>query len=152
MKIYVASSWRNEEQQHVVKALREAGHEVYDFKDPQTSKAFHWSQVDPAWRDWTPDEYIKALSHPVAQSGFSSDFRAMYAADAVVGVQPFGRSASMEMGWMAGQGKLSILLVRPGEPELMVGMFDRLCTTIEEVIDYLEDVTLRPLDPEANSL
>ena len=28
--IYVASSWRNEYYPEVVKALREAGHEVYD--------------------------------------------------------------------------------------------------------------------------
>ena len=33
-KIYVASSWRNREQPSVVKALREAGHEVYDFRNP----------------------------------------------------------------------------------------------------------------------
>ena len=33
MKIYVASSWRNEFQHNVVKALREDGHEVYDFRE-----------------------------------------------------------------------------------------------------------------------
>lgn len=31
MKVYVASSWRNEHQQSVVKALRNAGHDVYDY-------------------------------------------------------------------------------------------------------------------------
>ena len=30
MKVYVASSWRNERQQEIVRALREAGHDVYD--------------------------------------------------------------------------------------------------------------------------
>jgi hypothetical protein len=35
MRIYVASSWRNEaKQQATVLALREAGHEVYDFRHP----------------------------------------------------------------------------------------------------------------------
>lgn len=33
MKVYVASSWRNEHQQGVVKLLRDAGHEVYDFHE-----------------------------------------------------------------------------------------------------------------------
>jgi hypothetical protein len=33
MKIYVASSWRNERQQDVVKTLRAANHEVYDFRE-----------------------------------------------------------------------------------------------------------------------
>ena len=34
MKIYVASSWRNAQQPAVVARLREAGHEVYDFRNP----------------------------------------------------------------------------------------------------------------------
>ena len=33
-KIYVASSWRNEYYPEVVAKLREAGHEVYDFRNP----------------------------------------------------------------------------------------------------------------------
>ena len=33
-KIYVASSWRNEYYHEVVEKLREAGHEMYDFRNP----------------------------------------------------------------------------------------------------------------------
>lgn len=33
-KIYVASSWRNQHYPEVVRRLREAGHEVYDFRNP----------------------------------------------------------------------------------------------------------------------
>ena len=32
-RIYVASSWRDPYQPEVVAALREAGHEVYDFRN-----------------------------------------------------------------------------------------------------------------------
>ncbi len=32
MKVYIASSWRNEYQPTVVARLREAGHDVYDFR------------------------------------------------------------------------------------------------------------------------
>lgn len=35
MKIYVASSWRNQYQPEVVATLRAVGHEVYDFKNPR---------------------------------------------------------------------------------------------------------------------
>ena len=35
MKIYVASSWRNERHPGVVELLRIAGHEVYDFRNPE---------------------------------------------------------------------------------------------------------------------
>ena len=34
-RIYVASSWRNKYQPEVVAALRKAGHEVYDFRNPK---------------------------------------------------------------------------------------------------------------------
>ena len=138
MKIYVASSWRNERQQDVVKALRDAGHEVYDFKNPRPDHhGFHWSEIDPNWKDWTQRAYRDSLSHPIAERGFRSDFEAMQRADAFIGVMPFGRSASMEMGWAAGQGKLTVLLLAPGEPELMVKMFRKICLNIEELKAYL---------------
>lgn len=50
MKIYVASSWRNERQNVVVKALLAAGHDVYDFKNPPNGSAFAWSQIDSNWQ------------------------------------------------------------------------------------------------------
>jgi hypothetical protein len=34
MKLYIASSWRNEYYPDVVKTLCEEGHEVYDFRNP----------------------------------------------------------------------------------------------------------------------
>jgi hypothetical protein len=38
VKIYVASSWRNGQQQDVVARLRAAGHEVYDFRAPDAGR------------------------------------------------------------------------------------------------------------------
>ena len=68
MKIYVASSWRNIYQPAVVRKLRELGHEVYDFRDPAPGNyGFAWSQIDPDWQNWTPDEYVKCLEHPIAK-------------------------------------------------------------------------------------
>ena len=137
-KIYVASSWRNQIQPSVVVALREAGHEVYDFKNPREGdKGFHWSEIDPEWKDWTPEKYRECLSHPIAESGYKSDFDAMEWADIFVGVQPFGRSASLEMGWAAGNGKKTILLLENGEPELMVKMLNHICCDISEVVEII---------------
>ena len=46
-KIYVASSWRNPYFPEVVEALRAAGHEVYDFRNPPHGGAgFHWTDID----------------------------------------------------------------------------------------------------------
>lgn len=134
-KIYVASSWRNEYQQTVVKILERAGHEVYDFKHPKEGDSgFHWSEIDAAWKNWTPKEYRDCLDHPIAEAGYKSDFDAMQWADVFIGVQPFGRSASLEMGWAAGNGKKTILLLDDGEPELMVKMLDHICCSMDEVL------------------
>ena len=70
MKIYVASSWRNDAQPGVVEALRGAGHQVYDFRNPHAKgSGFHWSDISPLWESWTPEKFIEGLDHPLAQRG-----------------------------------------------------------------------------------
>ena len=88
-RIYVASSWRNKYQPEVVAALRKAGHEVYDFRNPEDNPGgFHWADVDENWQDWQPEEYIRNLTHPVAEKGFKADMDAMLWADSCVLVLP----------------------------------------------------------------
>lgn len=123
MKIYVASSWRNDIQPVVVEALRFAKHEVYDFKNPKPGdNGFSWSAVEPAWKSWSTPAYRKAIQHPIAQAGFASDFDAMQWADGCVLVLPCGRSAHLEAGWFTGAGKRLCVYVPAEvqiEPELM---------------------------------
>lgn len=135
MKIYVASSWRNDYQPAVVAALRMAGNEVYDFRNPSPGNTgFAWSEIDPDWRNWTSEEYKKALIHPVSEAGFKLDFDAMKWADACVMVLPCGRSANTEAGWMKGAGK-KVWVYQPirQEPELMYKIFDGIITSEEEL-------------------
>lgn len=151
MKIYVASSWRNPYQPAVVEALREWGHDVYDFKNPPNRTGFSWSSIDPNWMAWTPSEWRKALRHPLAIEGFRSDFDAIASADAGVFVAPAGPSACFEIGWLAGKGARAFYLVPDGfpkapgiypenrsrldnlEPDLMVGLFSGLLIGRDEL-------------------
>ena len=139
-KIYVASSWRNPHQPKIVDALREAGHEVYDFRNPAPDKSgFSWHDLDPFWTEWTADEYVAALHNPLAQAGYALDFEAMNWADTFVLVLPCGRSAHLELGWACGKGKESILQTCDGqEPELMAKMCDYICTSLQQVINTLQ--------------
>ena len=137
MKIYVASSWRNEErQQAVVKALRAVGHEVYDFRNPRPGNhGFSWSAIDSNWKSWTAAEQIAAYDHELAVLGLDLDFSAMHWADACVMVQPCGRSAALELGWSIGAKKLTAVLMSEGqEPELMIRLADVLVTSIDDLI------------------
>lgn len=140
MKIYVASSWKNAEQPAIVAALREDGHEVYDFRNPEPGNhGFAWGAIDTEWRNWTAAEYIEALCHPVAQKGFRLDFNALERCDACVLVLPSGRSAHLEAGWAAGAGKPVYILTRDGEePELMAKMATSIVTSLEHLRDALQ--------------
>lgn len=121
MKIYVASSWRNNYQPDVVNVLRDQGHDVYDFKNPTPNTGFSWKTIDPNWINWTVSEYAAALEHPLAQQGFDSDMRALRAADLCILVLPSGRSASWEYGYHnALVGRCGIVYMPEAcEPELM---------------------------------
>ena len=138
-RIYVASSWRNPRQQDVVERLRSAGHEVYDFRNPAPGNTgFAWSAIDPGWIAWTAAEFRAALAHPIAQAGFALDHAAMEWADTFVLVLPCGRSAHLEMGWACGRGKrTAILMLGQNEPELMYLEADRICLSIDELIQHL---------------
>lgn len=121
--IYVASSWRNKVQQRVVRVLRSCGFEVYDFKHPiEGNSGFSWHEIDPDWEKWTFEDYTEALSHPLAEKGFTLDREAVEACTCCVLVLPCGRSAHLELGHIVGQGKPGFVYFPPGtmiEPELM---------------------------------
>lgn len=139
LKIYVASSWRNAKQPDVVNELRQAGHNVYDFRNPAPGlHGFAWSSIDSKWKDWSPQEFTRALRHPAAVGGFYRDMQALKDARAVVLVMPCGRSAHLEFGWAVGRGKIGIILLSDGEPELMYKMADHLCSTVDEVCEVLK--------------
>jgi hypothetical protein len=139
MRIYVASSWRNRHQPSVVNLLRSEGHDVYDFRNPpHESGGFHWSDIDPNWETWSAEQYrAHLIGSRIAAAGFMSDFRAMHWADACVLVMPCGRSAHLELGWAAGRGKRTLVLLDGGEPELMNLMVDHICLSINEVVEAL---------------
>ena len=137
-KIYVASSWRNQLQQEVVKELRAAGFDVYDFKNPvEGNKGFYWSDIDPEWQGWTPEQFRESLRHPIAVSGFKLDMDALCWCDACVLVMPCGRSAHLEAGYTIGAGKPTAILLSDGEPELMYRMADSICLDTGEVVSFL---------------
>ncbi len=135
MKLYVASSWRNTRQPEVVTRLRAEGHKVYDFRNPEPGNSgFHWSEIDPDWKQWTPEQFREALINPIALKGFSLDFGAMQWADAGIMVMPCGRSAHIEAGYFVGAGKPLFILLSDGEPELMYKMATAVAVDIDELI------------------
>ena len=145
-RIYVASSWRNAYYPEVVRVLREAGHEVYDFRNPpHGGNGFRWTDIDKNAPNWNFDQYAEGLHHPKAERQFQADLEALDWADTCVLVLPCGRSAHTEAGWMKGAGKKTIVYIpEMEEPELMYKLFDA-------VVDSLERILMELATPEPSA-
>lgn len=140
MKIYLASSWRNTRQPAVLAALRAAGHSVYDFRNPTPGNiGFSWRQCVPDPPPWSAAQTIDVLNGKVAQAGLALDFGAMQDCEALVMLQPCGRSAALELGWAIGAGKKTAVLMADGqEPELMIRLAGYLTPSLDELLAWLD--------------
>ena len=135
-RIYLASSWRNQQQPALVAYLRLQGHEVYDFRNPAPGEhGFQWSAIDEDWKKWSADKFRESLRHPIAQAGWRLDAAGMEWADTCVLALPCGRSAHLEAGLMAGQGKrVVVFLGELTEPELMyLSLGPEICVSLTEL-------------------
>lgn len=126
MKVYVASSWRNAYYAGLIANLQSYGFETWDWRHPPTGgNGFGWQECGladyehgdkvstPAWR--------QMLASQPAQRGFAADLTGMFWCDVGVLLHPCGRSAHLEAGWLAGQGKkVHVLAPEVVEPDLMV--------------------------------
>ena len=135
-RIYVATSWRNPRHPEIVEHLRAEGHDVYDFRNPPDGLpgGFQWGQIDPDWQQWDAEAYRqRLLNSSLSAQGFMSDMRALEWCDTCVLVMPCGRSAHLELGYAAGRGKRTVILLEDGEPELMYLIADSLVTGLGEM-------------------
>lgn len=144
MKVYVASSWRNGFYAQVRDILRDAGHEVWDWRNPPTGgSGFSWQQVGQS--DYkhgdkiSPSAWRAMLQHPIAQAGFASDLAGMSWCDVGVLLHPCGRSAHLKAGWLAGRGKkVHVLAPESVEPDLMVlALNGSIVGSVVELIEVL---------------
>lgn len=142
-KIYLASSWRNSNQPRAVEMLRQAGHEVYDFRNPpKGSPGFAWTPIGQDWLSWTPERFVRKLGHPIARLGYSFDKAGLDWADTCVLLLPCGRSAHLEAGYAIGRGKPTLIVLDEDqfEPELMYLLADKVVAGIEEMLPALDDL------------
>ncbi|WP_180131916.1 hypothetical protein [Rhodoferax sp. BLA1] len=153
-RIYLASSWRNPTQPAVLEALRAAGHEVYDFRNPAPGqKGFAWrdcggiaAQDGPGTGAKTIPAYMEAIRSERAADGFAFDKAALDWCDTCVLALPCGRSAHLELGYACGQGKDTYVLLHEDkfEPELMYLLNTDICTDVDQIIDLM--ATRQPYD------
>lgn len=143
MRIYVASSWRNEFYTSVLHQLRSHGHEVHDWRED----GFSWRAIDEHWSAWTPSQYLAGLKTETAERGFARDMLGVHWCEACVYLMPCGVSASLEAGYIKGKGKPVVAYVPAlREPDLMVKIFDLVTDEWPRVLEFLEAKEREVLD------
>ena len=138
MKIYVASSWKNEAPVlELADLLRRWGHTVDCFADNSTGRfTFHVSEVgDPEEID-----AISFLEDDRSQKAFAEDKKMIDWADAVVMLHPCGKSSHLEAGYAVGIGKKLFMLgaFPKGEFDVMYGFADKMVRDLDRLKDVLD--------------
>jgi hypothetical protein len=130
LKIYIASSWKNEKEcKEIARGLRDDGHEVDCFCDESGGRfVFHWSELVKSEEDLKNFNAISFLADERTQKAFKEDKKWLDWADTVLLVLPAGNSAHLEAGYKKGQGgKLFIYGPFPkGQFDVMYGFADGL--------------------------
>jgi len=131
--VYLVGSLRNPAIPEIGNQLREAGYEVFD-------DWFAGGEIaDNAWRDYEKARghtYTEALKGYAAKHVFDFDKHHLDRADIAVLVLPAGKSAHLELGYMAGKGKKTYVLF-DGTPErydVMYQFATGVATSVEELI------------------
>jgi hypothetical protein len=135
--VYIIGSLRNEAVPLVAKTLRNHGHTVFD----------DWYSAGPEADDyWQKHEklkghtFVEALAGHAAQNVYQFDKRHLDAADTVVMVMPAGKSGHLELGYCAGKGKRTYILM-DGEPErfdVMYNFATKVVTSVDELVQELK--------------
>jgi hypothetical protein len=137
MKIYIASSWKNEvEVMMLADTLRAAGHAVDCFCDSGGGR-FVFSYVELV--DPSKIDALEFLKIPKAKKAFVEDKKWIDWADAVVLLLPSGRSSHLEAGYAVGSGKRLFILGEfpPGEFDAMYGFAEGLFRKQDDLVKAL---------------
>lgn len=123
IRVYVASSYKNELQPVVVGWLRRAGALVFDFRHPPPGgRPFEGRTIDHDG-PMRGAEFVDTVNTRRAMQGFMSNMGPLAAADVLVLLQPCGASAHLEAGFAIGSG-IPVLVAIPHDglrsPELML--------------------------------
>ena len=145
MKIYIASSWKNEVMVcALAEELRRRGHAVDAFSDPSNGRyVFHWSEMlNEPDKSRSKLNAITFLEDKRSQRAFKEDKRWLDWCEVCLLLLPAGNSSHLEAGYAKGHGKKMIIFAPKGFPagefDVMYGFADLMTSNMGEIVDYLK--------------
>jgi hypothetical protein len=136
--IYLIGSLRQPRVREVATALRLAGHDVFDDWHAAGPEA------DEVWKAYEKERgrtFLQALEGDFVDHAFKFDFAHLSRCDVGVLVLPAGRSGHLELGYMAGEGKRTYILLEQEEPErwdMMYLLADEVVSDVGEIVKSLK--------------
>jgi len=109
-KVYIASSWKNVLGVRLLaRMLRERGHKVFDFTDPNERpdnlNTFVFQASEWLGKALTEIDWLEFMDSPATRKAFTNDRAGLDWADTIVLINPSGRSSHLEAGYGVGRGK-----------------------------------------------
>lgn len=138
MKIYIASSWKNEgEVLAITDWLRSINHEVDCFADTSAGRyVFHFSKIG------TPNllDAVSFLANERTRKAFKEDRKWLDWCECCFLYLPAGKSAHLEAGYAKGQGKKLVIYQTKfpkGEFDVMYGFADLITDNLTIIREWL---------------
>lgn len=150
--VYVCSSWKNAEYDEFVQRVENVlGWEVYNFKKPissyDTNHYFKRTQITFNWEEFfeenrvyedEPQEFLRVFNEDgLVNVNFALDYSALNKADVGILLNPCGKSAHLEAGYLLGKGKdVHVILDNSfyAKPDLMYKMFTAVWHSMDDFI------------------
>ena len=135
MKIYVASSWKNQHAVEMLTALlREQGHEVLSFVENNYGEGHSANK---------PIDFEKWIHTKNAESSFFYDTNGAMRSDVIIYISPSGKDAAAECGMAYAKGIPIIGLYAKGEDfGLMRKMMTIWCERYTDLLDVVHQIEL----------
>jgi hypothetical protein len=120
MKFFIASPWRNTDAvKELTVALSDRGHTAYSFLDNGANRLSGAPALEESEEE-SPNAITDWENNPVVKEIFEFDMKVLKESDAVILLEPSGRSSLTEAGIAYGMGKKIILVGLVEHPEVVV--------------------------------
>jgi nucleoside 2-deoxyribosyltransferase len=139
MKVYLIGSLRNPQIPLLAEHIRADKHPADEVFDDWYAAG---PEADDKWMEYEKSRghtFIQALDGHAATHVYEFDKKHLDSCDVAVMVMPAGKSAHLELGYCAGKGKRTIILM-DGEPErfdVMYNFADHVVTSWKDLLSLL---------------
>ena len=139
--VYIIGALKNEQIPIIAKELTNEGYKVFsDWHNPGPEADMHWQKHE----EFKGTSYKEALNGPHVETVFYYDMAYLDLCDIAILVLPAGKSGHLELGYVAGKGKKTFILLdkEPDRYDIMTKFATGVCNNLEELKEELKKIDI----------